>query len=85
MEPKEIKIKKLVIKIGQTEVNVTPEEAKELHKALDEMFGKEIVREVYHDWWYRTPIYTNVPTFPGIVYCSGTTTSNNAITITAQE
>jgi hypothetical protein len=85
-ESKEIKIKKLVIKIGPAEVSMTPEEAKELQQALNEMFGKEVVHEIHHDWWYRYPIYTtpnpiNWPT----VYCSNTSSGGlNSLTITAQ-
>lgn len=70
---KEIKIDSLKISIGKKEVELSVEEAKKLKKALEDIFGKEVVHEHHHDWWYR-PYISTVP-YPyswGTVYC-GTT------------
>ena len=52
-------IKELKLQLGEKEVVLTIDEAKKLKEALDELFGKEVVKEVYyHDqrpfwqWWY---------------------------------
>ena len=62
---KEIKIKNLTVKIGNTEVEVTVKEAKDLKKALDELFRSEIKTEyvpspypVYPHPWYERPYVT---------------------------
>jgi hypothetical protein len=54
-------IKELKLQLGEIEVVLTIDDAKKLKNALDELFGKEVVREVYyHDqppfwqWWYPT-------------------------------
>ncbi|MFH1739344.1 MAG: hypothetical protein ABIH23_10090, partial [bacterium] len=45
--------------------------ARNLKKSLDDLFGKEIVREIYRDGWHwYYPVY---PTYPQITY---TYTSN---------
>jgi hypothetical protein len=45
-------IKKIVLKIGDKEISLSPQEAKELKSVLNELFGDPItVREVHHlDW-----------------------------------
>jgi len=50
---KEIAIESLNIKIGSREINLTVAEAKKLKKALEDIFGKEIIQE-YHDrgYWF---------------------------------
>jgi len=64
-------IKKIVLDLGKKEITLTCKQAKQLKEALDELFGKEIVREVHHDrypwhWYYHNP-------WPDRVYCDGTT------------
>ena len=46
----QVKIEKLTLNIDGTKVSVTPEQAKKLHAALDELFGE---KKVHYDWWYR--------------------------------
>lgn len=88
-------IKKIVLDLGRKQVELTPEQCKKLKAALDEMFGKEVVREVHHhDYWpYRWYWYWDrspICDFPGtttIVYGdSGNNNvsasySNNTITL----
>lgn len=73
---KEVKIEKMVLNIDGEKVSLSMEQAKKLKKILDELFGKEIVREVHHehhyDWWYKKPYYWdsgNLPKLGDIVYC----------------
>jgi len=50
-------IKKIVLDLGKNQVELTPEQCRKLKDALDEMFGKEIVKEIHHwdNWqWYPT-------------------------------
>lgn len=48
------KVSKIVIKIGEKEVELTPAEAKELAKILDEMYGEKTVTEI-HEHHYQQP------------------------------
>jgi len=54
-----VKITELKIKLGQKEITLTTEEAHKLKDALDDLFGKEVIREIvhdhWHDWWYTKP------------------------------
>lgn len=63
-----IEIKSVKLKLGKQEVELTIEQARKLKDALDELLGKEVVREVVHDhchhWWYSTPIVTYTQTTP---------------------
>lgn len=54
-------IKELKLQLGEKEVVLTIADAKKLKNALDELFGKEVVKEVYyHDqrpyWQWRYPM-----------------------------
>ena len=65
-QEEEIKIEKMVLNIDGEKVNLSLEQAKKLKKILDELFGKEIIREVEHvylkDWYYR-PWYCNMASY----------------------
>lgn len=67
---KDIAIDSLNISIGLSEITLTIEEAKKLKIALDDLFGKEVVRVVDHHWHYD---YSK-PYYPrwGEVWCGGT-------------
>ena len=62
-------IKRIVLKVEDKEISLTPEQAKKLKVVLDELFGKEIVKEVireihehhdhypyYNPWRWQEPI-----------------------------
>lgn len=79
----EVKIEKMVLNIEGEKVSLSMEQAKKLKKILDELFGKEVIKEVvekhhYHDWYYRPykfNEYWGTSTGKGgmlgdIVYCS---------------
>lgn len=75
---KEVKIEKMVLNIEGEKVSLSMDQAKKLNKILDELFGKEVVREVikenhYHDYWYR-PFNTYVNSSPkwtdNVVFCA---------------
>lgn len=51
-EKKKIELIKLTIQIGDTKVSVTKDEARDLHKALSEMFGEKTTEHHYHRPWY---------------------------------
>ena len=81
-EEKEVKIEKMILNIEGEKVSLSMEQAKKLKKILDELFGKEIVKEIEHhhhhnEWWYK-PYYWGISnSIPekhnlceGIVYCS---------------
>lgn len=76
-EEKEVKIEKMVLNIEGEKVSLSMEQAKKLKKILDDLFGKEIIKEVtkehhYHDWYYRPwNTFVNSPSWKdNIVYCS---------------
>lgn len=61
-----VSIDKITLKIGETKVAVTMDQAKKLHAALSEMFGvKETVKHEYHNiydkpwnWPWSRPFYS---------------------------
>ena len=69
---KEVKIETIKIKIGKREVELTIEEAKKMKELLNDLFGKEIVKEItkeehhYHDYYSRPYYWTNTvrPSYP---------------------
>lgn len=80
-ESEGIKIEKMVLNIDGEKVSLSMEQAKKLKVILDELFGKEIVKEVvrenhhYHDWYSKPYYWSNtIPAFPswglGTVLCS---------------
>ena len=75
---KEIAIDSLNIKIGGRDIELSIAEAKKLKKALEDLFGKEVIHEYHDHWYYRQynqPYYWN----RDIVYCS-TAGGSNATT-----
>lgn len=52
-------IKKIELDLGDKVVSLTPEQAKNLKDALDDLFGKTVVREIIHDTYPIT--YPLVP------------------------
>jgi len=64
-------IKKIVLDLDGVEVALTTKQAKKLKEALDELFGKEIVKEIQH---YQYPVYWQHNSKPydneNIVWCS---------------
>lgn len=61
-------IKKIELDLGGKVVSLTPEQAKNLKEALDELFGKEVIREYfpakeYIPVPYPTPYRPLVPYF----------------------
>jgi hypothetical protein len=71
---KEIKVESLKISIGKKEIELNIDDAKKLKKALEDIFGKEVVHEYHYDWWYR-------PYQPYTPYW-GTITCGNLVDIT---
>lgn len=84
-------IKKIVLQLGKREIELTVDEAKQLFKSLETIFGEKVVREEHHyhrPYWYwhlNTPQWTDQGTGTkwtyknDIVYCS---TGNGALTTT---
>jgi len=76
-EEKSCEVKKIVLKIDDKEVSLTPEQVKKLKELLNDLFGKEIIKvvtqEIHHDH-YNYPIwrYYEPPYIPNgtVVYCS---------------
>lgn len=78
----EIAIKKMTIQLGKKEVELTIEEAKQLHEALGNLFGsKEVIREYHYedkdrwDWIRPKRVWlTGSAKFemkdPGLLLCS---------------
>ena len=85
-------IKKIVLDLGKKQVELTPEQCKKLKDALDEMFGKSVVKEEHHhhhDRWFPYWHYsTSTITWPNDVSWEYQITddvsasySNNAMTL----
>lgn len=73
---KEIAIDSLNIKIGGREISLTIEEAKKLKTALEDLFGKDIIKIVEHQWHYSQPYHPYYPRW-GEVWCGGTVAGTN--------
>lgn len=74
-------MKEIVLKIGKKEVKLTPDECKKLKAVLEEIFGKEIIKETTevhhylpHTWYY----YPSLPAFTNPIYCGDTYTTCTA-------
>ena len=85
---KEVSIKKMVIQLGDRDIELKMEEAKKLQAALNELFGKEVIREVHHDrwpywqWTYIHPTYiTNTPTWGTNTVTSSMTTTGSSFSL----
>jgi hypothetical protein len=71
----EVEVKNIVIKIGEKEIVLNLEEAKELRKVLDDLLGANITIEKYAPYW---PYYQNWDITPyvgpewqsGTIYCT---------------
>lgn len=80
----EVKINNIVLNVGKKEIVLTVEQAKKLKSLLEDLFGKEIIKEVKHehhyDWWYR-PYYVEKkwPSFnDNIFYCDAKLSDSTA-------
>jgi hypothetical protein len=73
-------IKKIELDLGKKTVTLTPEQAKKLKEALDELFGEKVVREEHHHhdhhryWWHWD--------YPHWTYTTTTTPMYNTWTAT---
>ena len=83
-------IKKIVLDLGKKEITLTPEQAKKLKEALDEMFGKEVVREIHHDhytypwgyWlWDSTKVTYGNPEIHGTTFQTSYDSNSSAMTL----
>ena len=90
---KEVSIKKVVLSIGKKEIELTVEEARQLKDSLDQVFGKEVVRETIIerriDWQWiwpqptytplvtTNPLYPDSPYRPAQIWCGTDTNSLN--------
>lgn len=72
-------IKKIVLDLGKNQVELTPEQCRKLKDALDEMFGKEIVKEIHHrdyphlrfwPYWDTSLTYPNTVSYSRVVWSS---------------
>jgi len=78
---KEVKIEKMILNIEGEKVTLTIEQAKKLKEILNELFGKEVIKEIvekhhYHDWNYYPQRWTCTTSIPSntlpVFYCSDT-------------
>lgn len=82
-------IKKITIDIAGTEVEVTPQQAKNLHEALSELLGldkPEAVKHIHHYdrwyWPYTSPYYYSNSS-SGMKLTSGASSGNFNMSFTA--
>ena len=81
-EKEDIKIEKMILNIDGEKISLTIEQSKKLKKILDELFGKEIIKEVehhYHNGWYYRPWAISTINSPTL-YVQNTTTENQIFT-----
>jgi hypothetical protein len=91
-----VEIKTVNIQVGKKELALTVEECKKLKGLLDELFGKEVVKEVIHHnypyRWYWDYAPTLIPsTIPSpltpIYYCNNGTANlqDNVLSLTCNQ
>lgn len=83
-DQKDVKIEKMVLNIEGEKVSLSMEQAKKLKKVLDDLFGRDVIKEIhtehhYRDW-YRQPFYWGTAVnpkspFDNIVYCDAKASS----------
>ena len=76
-------IKKIVLDLGGKEITLTPKQAQNLKNALDDLFGKKVIKEVIREYIPNPyPVVIREPYYPwrynpeprfGDVWCSGGT------------
>ena len=78
MSKDEVKISKIVVKIGDKELNLSLEEARELQNILENLFASKEIK-VIRDIEY-IPYRVNIPYTPPnpIWWCTTTSASNSA-------
>ena len=83
---KEVLVKRVVVAIGGREITLTVDEAKKMRAALNELFGKEVIKEVraehhHYDRWYWNGAYKQetTPWQTPIVWCDTGTSTGQAI------
>lgn len=74
-------ITKLVLEVNGRELSLSPDQAKELHAILDEMFGEKVVRhQWYQPWWgTTTTVLSNWTLTCGDSSASGTTSGGATV------
>jgi len=86
---KKIEIMEIKLLLGKKESTLTIEEAKKLKKVLDELFGKEIVKEEHHHhhdgyyprwYWYDYSIPYYQPLYQP--WCENTKYLQSNVTLT---
>lgn len=92
MAKKAVRVSEIVIEVQGKKLSLSPDAARDLRDALDEVLGKETVREIVKEvrerqWWY--PYYTTWTVtngtskqFDGQVYITSNIGTNKA-TLTA--
>ena len=77
-ESEEVKINNIVLNVGKKEIVLSVDQAKKLKGLLEDLFGKEVIKEVKHehhyDWYYKPWHYK----YGNQVYCSSKTEDNSA-------
>lgn len=78
MSEKQIEISSINLKLGKKEFSLSINEAKELKNVLNELFEKEVVKEVHHcpdRWWYQPNLEWSYPNYTVTCTCSESTTN----------
>ena len=77
-------IKKIVLDLGDKEVEISPKQARKLHQLLDEMYGTKditipapiIIRDKYYPYWeYPTPTWYSKDSSVNIQYMANSNTA----------
>jgi len=78
---KQIEISRIVIRVGDTELSLSVEQARELRRVLDDVLGsKEVTLGFYPNYPAPIPIYPVYPTDP---YWTVYRSTDRFVTITA--
>jgi hypothetical protein len=82
---KDVKLDSINLKIGSKTIELTLEEAKKLKGILEDLFGKEVIKEIFPNIWYYRPYFVDYPVIkpsyePYITY--NATSMQNSLDIT---
>jgi len=79
MPKDKVEVKEIVLKLGKKEITLTVDECKKLNLLLQDLFGKEVIVQEFHNYhphtWYYSP---SLPVFTNPFYCGDTYTTCTA-------
>lgn len=72
----DVKIDKIILKLGKREIALGMEEARDLFNALEKLFGSKVIHVQHDNWYWRYP-------YPAVTWCGGTSNTSEVLCSTS--